>query len=121
MQNILLVEDNVGFRNLFKELLTESSLKYHLVEANNPLEGLDILRKYKYKFDYIICDFFLPIQNGNDFLEIVKSHNKDIICLLISSDESLRSKKSPNIDYFFDKSDVMAILKFLETHSFISF
>ena len=116
-----MVEDNVGFRNLFKELLSESSLKFRLLEANNPMEGLELLKKHKYNFDYIICDFFLPIQNGNDFLEIVKSHNKNIICLLISSDESLRSKKSPNIDYFFDKSDVMSILKFLETHSFISF
>lgn len=121
MLNILLVEDNAGFRNLLKELFNESILKFRLFEANDPIEGLQLLKNQNYNFDYIICDFFLPIQNGNDFLEIVKSHNKNIICLLVSSDVSLRSKKAPGIDYFFDKHDVTSILKFLETHSFIKF
>ncbi len=121
MTNILLVEDNLGFRDLFKEFLKESSMQVKLIEANNPIEGLQLLTKYKYNFDFIICDFFLPIQNGNDFLEIVKSHNKTIKCLLISAEESSYSKKSPNIDKFFTKSDMVSLIKFLESNTFSSF
>ena len=118
MINILLVDDNLSFRHLFRELLSESSLKFKLVEANNPIEGLEQFKNYKYSFDFIICDFFLPIQNGNDFLEVVKSHEKNIICLLISADESLNSKKFKNIDYFFAKSDSSNLVKYLENHKF---
>jgi len=72
MINILLIDDNLGFRHLLKELLKESTLSLNIVEADNPIEGLSQFHKYERKFDFIISDFFLPIQNGNDFLEIVK-------------------------------------------------
>jgi CheY-like chemotaxis protein len=119
MINILLVEDNIGFRHLLKEMFNESSLMINLVEANNPLEGLDQMTKYKYNFDFVICDFFLPIQNGNDFLELIKTHNKSIVCILISADESLMSKNFPHFDHFFAKTDAWALVKYLKTHSFI--
>jgi CheY-like chemotaxis protein len=51
MTNILLVEDNIGFRELFREHLKERSLNVKLIEANDPIEGLQLLTKYKYNFD----------------------------------------------------------------------
>jgi two-component SAPR family response regulator len=120
MINILIVEDNVGFRHLLRDLLQESNLKFNLVEVDNPIEGLTQFTKYKYNFDFIISDFFLPIQNGNDFLELVKSHKKNIRCLLISADDSLQSKNYPYVDHFFSKSDVASLVRYLETYTFIS-
>jgi len=111
---ILLVEDNSGFRELFKEFLKESSLQVKLIEAINPIEGLQILEKQKYNFDFIICDYFLPIQNGNDFLEIVKGHNRSIKCILISAEEISHSKHLPNVDKFFTKSDIDSLITYLE-------
>lgn len=116
MIKILIVEDNPGFRHLLKEFLQESSLSFKLVEANNPIEGLDLFNKNDYNFDFVISDFFLPIQNGNDFLEVVKSHNKSIRCLLISADDNLVSKDYPYVDHFFPKSKANAIVKYLEVH-----
>jgi len=118
MTKILLVEDNHGFRELFKECLKEyiqdSSIKVTVVEAQNPIEGLQICTKHDYDFDFIVCDFFLPIQNGLDFLEIVKTHGKRIKCLLISAEQSSRLKISPYIDKFFLKSDMESLVKYLE-------
>lgn len=113
MINILFVEDNPGFRHLFKEMLNESSLEFNLVEAINPLQGLELYIKNNCNFDYVICDFFLPIQNGDDFLEVVKSHNKSVICVLISADESVENKKFPHVDKFFAKSDAHLLIQFL--------
>ncbi|NOT79775.1 MAG: response regulator [Bacteriovoracaceae bacterium] len=121
MTNILLVEDNLGFRELIREHLVESNLKVRLIEANNPIEGLQLLTKHKYNFEFIICDFFLPIQNGTDFLDIAKSHNKSIKCLLISADEYLKNKSSPNIDKFFVKSDVESLIKYLQSNCLTAF
>lgn len=118
MINILFVDDNLGFIHLFKELLVESSIRFNLVEASNPLEGLEQFIKYNYNFHYIICDFFLPIQNGTDFLDIVKSHNSTIVCLLISADESLRKKVSPSVDCFFSKSETTAVVKYLKNNAY---
>lgn len=121
MTNILLVEDNLGFRELIREHLVDSNLKVRLIEANNPIEGLQLLMKHKYNFEFIICDFFLPIQNGIDFLDIAKSHNKSIKCLLISADEYLKNKNSPNIDKFFVKSDVESLIKYLQSSCLTAF
>lgn len=119
MVNILLLEDNEGFRHLLKELLKESQVPFNLVEVDNPLDGLNQFKKNNYNFDYIISDYFLPIQNGTDFLEVVKSHNQKIRCFLISADESLRNKNIPHVDQFFIKSEVTSLVKLLKTHAFI--
>lgn len=119
MINILIVDDNSGIRELLKEHLRESSLRFNIVEAENPLEALNLFKKFNYDFDYIICDFFLPIQNGTDFLEVVKSHKKNITCFLMSSDDSLEERRFSHVDCFFVKSDIIKIVKKLELHYFM--
>lgn len=116
MINILMIDDNTAYIYYFRELLKESSLKFNLVEASNPLEGLEKFNKFLYLFDYIICDYYLPIQNGQDFLEIVKSHNVNILCLLISADDSLRPKSLRFIDNFFGKTNSEKIVEYLENN-----
>jgi CheY-like chemotaxis protein len=94
MLNILIIDDNAGFRHLLREMLSETKLHFNLAEASDPIEALEEFKKYNYNFDYVLCDFFLPIQNGNDFLEMVKSYNKNITCYLMSGDEFVERKKS---------------------------
>jgi len=118
MINILLIEDNVGYRELFKAHLGDTSLKYNLVEVDNPIDGLEKLCNYRGNFQIVICDFFLPIQNGSDLLEIVQSHNKKTICLLISADPSFATKKLPYVDHFFPKTETLALVNFLKTYDF---
>lgn len=117
MINILLIDDNLGFIEVFKEMLLESSMQFNLVEASNPIEGLEKLARHNYNFHFIICDFFLPIQNGTDLLDIVKAHNKAIICLLISGDEVQKAKHAPCVDGFFSKFDTHEVIEFLKANS----
>ncbi len=121
MINILLVEDNQGFRELLKELFKERSIKANVVDAENPIEALKNFSKYEQDFDYIICDYFLPVQNGNDFLEIVKSHKPGVTCILMSADESLKKKQLPYVDIFFFKEQINELIKYIQNHSLRNF
>ena len=121
MINILLIEDNIGYRELFRDLLSETSLKFNLIEADNPIQGLEKINSYHNDFQIVICDFFLPIQNGSDFIEVVHSHSKKIIFLLISADPSFANKKLPHVDYFFPKADTKSLINFLKTFDYFSY
>jgi len=114
MINILLIEDNLGFRELLKELFRERSIKVNLIEAENPIEGLKKFSKYEHDFDFIICDYFLPVQNGNDFLEIVKSHKPNITCILMSAEEGLKKKQLPYVDHFFFKEQISDLISYIQ-------
>lgn len=120
MLNILIIDDNAGFRELLREMLSETKLHFNLAEASDPIEALEEFKKYNYNFDYVLCDFFLPIQNGNDFLEMVKSYNKNITCFLMSGDNLVERKNQSYVDHFFDKTRPDAIVKKIELQYFLS-
>lgn len=114
-----IIDDNSGFRDLLRELLGETKLLFNLVEADNPIEALELFKKFNHNFDFIVCDFFLPIQNGNDFLELVKSYNHNISCYLMSADDSIDKQKFSYVDRFFVKSSPSEIIKQIELQSFM--
>ena len=53
MLKILLIDDNSGFRDLVKETLLESRLKFTLVEGVDPIDGLKQITKHQFHFDYL--------------------------------------------------------------------
>jgi CheY-like chemotaxis protein len=119
MLNILIIDDNSGFIELLRELLGETKIVFNLVEANNPIEALEKFKKFNHNFDFILCDYYLPIQNGNDFLEIVKSHNKNITCFLMSADDGLDLRNFSFVDHFFTKENPEKIIKQLQLQYFL--
>lgn len=120
MINILIIDDNADFRELLRDLLREKNLTFNLVEANDPIEALEMFNKHNRNFDFVLCDFFLPIQNGHEFLEIVKSYNKNITCFLMSADDTIDKQKFTYVDRFFIKSSAEDIIKHIELQSFMS-
>ncbi len=75
---ILLVEDNLDLQKFYAIILKN---QYEIIIANNGAEALDILfpktfnpsnNSYK-NIDLIISDLMMPIMNGYEFLEQVKS------------------------------------------------
>lgn len=69
MPTILIIDDCVEYRaNLAEALAFE---KYHSIEAENGLEGLQIIRCILP--DLIICDVDMPVMNGLEVLKTVKA------------------------------------------------
>lgn len=68
-KNLLLVDDSDDFRDFMKGELCD---KYRVTEASN---GRDALKKMKQQRpDIILCDVMMPVMDGYEFCNIVKSN-----------------------------------------------
>lgn len=115
MKTILLVDDNEGFKYLLKTLFeTNNCRDYKFIEAANPVEALNKYYQYNKKIDIVICDFFLPVQNGNELLEIIKGQSPMTKCLLISADDHLKTKKFNNVDEIFSKMNMSSLIEYIK-------
>ncbi|RAI85642.1 response regulator [Algoriphagus yeomjeoni] len=105
LANILLVEDNEGDILLTREAFEESKIKTVINVAKNGQEALDYLFKkgdFKdaKKPDLILLDINIPIFNGHEVLQTVKSDpvlkKIPIIILTTSSNEKDIAKAYEN-------------------------
>ncbi len=118
MYNVLLVDDDLNYRKIAVMHLKKHFGNVKIFEAINPVEALSIFENHKDVIHYIFCDFYLPIQNGNDFVEIIKKNNKNVyVCLVTGDDISQLQKYAPNVDQIFSKLDgIEPIIKFMKNN-----
>lgn len=120
MKKILLVDDNESFKVLIKTLFeTNHCQNYQFIEADNPIDALDKFYKYGINIEIVLCDFFLPVQNGNELLEIIKQQSPTTKCLLISGDDHIKNKKFKFVDETFSKlslNELISYVKKLDPH-----
>jgi CheY-like chemotaxis protein len=69
ISTILIIDDNLDYRTDLAEILAFE--KYHTLEAENGLDGLQMIRHFLP--DLIICDVDMPVMNGIDVLKTVKT------------------------------------------------
>lgn len=69
-KKILVVEDNEINRELLKEILTP---QYSVLEAENGLEALEIVKNQKDKISLILLDIMMPVMDGYTFLAAMKA------------------------------------------------
>ena len=69
-KQILIVEDNELNRAILYEILAEH---YQVLEAENGLEGLDILSRYRENVALVLLDIMMPVMDGHTFLKHVKA------------------------------------------------
>jgi len=87
---ILVIDDSKLNRAIVKKVL--SSLNMDVEEANDGLQGLDILKKNK--FDLVLVDIIMPNLDGFGFLSKFKeiSEKEFIPVILMTGSEDLNSK-----------------------------
>lgn len=69
---ILLIEDDTIEVMKFNRVLSNLSLQYEILEANNGEEALELLHDTSKRPDIIVLDLNMPKLNGLEFLSILK-------------------------------------------------
>lgn len=94
-RSILLVEDNLGDVELFREVLETINISIHLTVARNGMEALAILRKegpYAQVLSphLILVDLNLPMKDGRELIKELKSDEglKRIPTIVLTTSES---------------------------------
>ena len=83
----LLVEDDRDDQEFFVETLHAVSKKTGCYAVSNGVEALLMLREEGLRPDFIFTDINMPIMDGYEFIEILKSHGefRDIPVVVYSS------------------------------------
>ncbi|GAL82090.1 DNA-binding response regulator [Algibacter lectus] len=90
LPTILLVEDNAELRKFIKSLFDK---EFNVLEANNGAAGLDLAQNKS--VDLIISDVMMPIMNGIDLCNNIKSNIKTshIPVMLLTAKASIKAQK----------------------------
>jgi CheY-like chemotaxis protein len=67
---ILIVEDDEDIQNIYREMI-EDNFDVIIQQSYNGQEGLDAVKKTKP--DFIILDILMPIMNGDEFLNKLRT------------------------------------------------
>ena len=102
VEKILLAEDNHMLRDLIANLLSE--LGYHVLQASNGLEGLDIFAAHKQAPPVlVITDVILPLLGGREMARLLQIRQPGLKVLYTSGypDETLapRGIPSPGLNF----------------------
>ena len=89
MLNILVVEDDVGFRKLLEAILLDE--QYNPVLTCNSQEALDIIGKKH--IDLMITDIMMPGLDGYSLTEELRDAGYDFPILMISARETVKDKR----------------------------
>ncbi len=89
LETILIVEDEGGIRALVRKILRRQG--YHVLEASNGEEALDVLREHAGTIDLLLTDVMMPGMNGVDLSYRAVEVQPAIRVLFVSgyTDESL--------------------------------
>lgn len=114
MGDILLIDDNEDFREVFKITLENAGIKRNVLEAQDPLQALEVFNKNRSKIQIVVSDFYMPVQNGNELIELIKSIDPSVFCCLLTGDETVTKKKYNQVDKTFLKDNLNECMEFIK-------
>jgi len=90
VQKILIVDDSSQMRKALRDILKEHP--YEIVgETSNGIEAIKLFKTLSP--DIILLDIMLPQLNGLETLRILRSHDKNVIIIMISAIDSFDKAK----------------------------
>lgn len=103
---ILLVEDEANIREIIVDKLRTDGIKNEIIQTENPLNALEEFNKNKDSISVLICDHYLPIENGLQLCDIIKNEKPNIKIIMFTGDpEVARNNDMSNIDIVLYKPD----------------
>ncbi len=82
METLLLVDDEETILDVCREFLEQA--KYKVLTANAPDDAIHIAGQYSGKIHLLITDIVMPVMNGLELAETLRSIRPDIKCIFIS-------------------------------------
>ena len=73
----MLIDDEKFMRTLNERTLKDLGVS-HITPAENRAECFKMLKRYKDDIDMVICDVEMPVMNGLDFVQKVRSSEDDL-------------------------------------------
>lgn len=118
--DILVVDDNAQVRKMLSSYLAKNG---HVVEmANDGKQGWDMIERANGNFDLIFIDIKMPVMNGLELLERIRSHNMDIPVIVMTGyaviELTLKAFKLGAYDFLtkpFEFKPLLATLDKIET------
>lgn len=112
MPKILIIEDEQSIRRVLKKIISEENKSYEVDEAEDGLEGLDLIQNTDY--DLILCDIKMPKVDGVEVLEKVRRIKPEIPVVMISGhgdlDMAVHTMKMGAFDYISKPPDLNRLL-----------
>jgi CheY-like chemotaxis protein len=115
-KKILLVDDDADDQLLFKEAIKEIAEEVECMTADNGLDGLNHLKSQQPVPSLIFLDLNMPLMNGFECLEQIKTEQglKDIPVIIFSTSNNPRDQKKTRemgADLFLTKVSDYSLLK----------
>lgn len=85
--NILLLEDDEVTRELIKDIFSDNK-SINIVDFDNSNKALEEFNNNP-NYSVSIVDYFLPDNNGLEFIKNIKEINRDIPCIIITAQSSV--------------------------------
>ncbi|MDP2088935.1 MAG: sigma-54 dependent transcriptional regulator [Flavobacteriaceae bacterium] len=112
MSKILIIEDEQSIRRVLKKIISEENKTYEVDEAEDGLEGLDMIQNIDY--DLILCDIKMPKIDGVEVLEKVRKTKPEIPVVMISGhgdlDMAVKTMRMGAFDYISKPPDLNRLL-----------
>ncbi|TRZ43717.1 sigma-54-dependent transcriptional regulator [Robertkochia solimangrovi] len=112
MSKILVIEDEAAIRRVLVKILSEENDKYQLSEAENGLDGIELIRKED--FDLVLCDIKMPKMDGVEVLETAAALKPEIPFVMISGhgdlDTAVNTMRLGAFDYISKPPDLNRLL-----------
>ena len=112
MSKILIIEDEAAIRRVLKKIISEENKSYHVEEAEDGLEGIELIKNNDY--DLILCDIKMPKMDGVEVLEKTQKIKPEIPMLMISGhgdlDTAVNTMRMGAFDYISKPPDLNRLL-----------
>jgi len=112
MSKILVIEDEATIRRVLVKILSEESEKYQVLEAEDGLVGIEMIRKDEY--DLVLCDIKMPKMDGVEVLEAIRKLKPEIPVVMISGhgdlDTAVNTMRLGAFDYISKPPDLNRLL-----------
>ncbi|MCL6272687.1 sigma-54 dependent transcriptional regulator [Muricauda sp. 2012CJ35-5] len=112
MSKILVIEDESAIRRVLVKILSEESDTYNVLEAEDGLRGMEIIKKED--FDLVLCDIKMPKMDGVEVLEAASKIKPEIPFIMISGhgdlDTAVNTMRLGAFDYISKPPDLNRLL-----------
>ncbi|MDX8404370.1 MAG: ATP-binding protein [Mariprofundaceae bacterium] len=104
-EHILLVDDDPILSKIQREAL--SALSYHVIQANNGEEAIEIFKQQSDNIELVILDVVMPVMGGVEAARHIRKIKKDVRIIYVTGydqDETLSGANLPGSnDFILDK------------------